>query len=91
MLMVAKPAGGVFTPVEAKDPVVELAQTLGVIVHARIVSTFVYPIKKGVLLKVDLVQSIDFVHNTETVKVIALGKVSWAEGIEVSLNPKVKV
>ena len=50
MLMVAKPAGGVFTPVEAKDPVVELAQMLGVIVHARIVSTFVYPIKKGVLL-----------------------------------------
>ena len=36
-------------------------------------------------------QSTDFVHNTETVKAIALGKVSWAEEIEVSLNPKVKV
>lgn len=38
-VIVAKPAAGVFTPVEAKDPVVVLVQMLGEIAHARIVSS----------------------------------------------------
>jgi hypothetical protein len=50
LVIVAKPPAGVFTPVEAKDPVVVLAQMLGEITHARIVSSFVYPMKKGVSL-----------------------------------------
>ena len=49
-VIVANPAAGVFTPVEAKEPVVVLAQMLGEITHARIVSSLVYPTKKGMSL-----------------------------------------
>jgi hypothetical protein len=47
---VAKPAGGLFTPVEANDPIVVLAQMLGEITQAGIVSSLVYPMKKGMSL-----------------------------------------
>lgn len=47
LVIVANPTAGVFTPIEAKDPIVVLGQTLGVIAHAGIVSTLGYPMKKG--------------------------------------------
>ena len=49
-VIVAKPAVGVFIPVEAKEPVVVLAQMLGEITHARIVSSLVCPTKKTMSL-----------------------------------------
>jgi hypothetical protein len=49
-VIVAKPAGGLFTPVEANDPIVVLAQMLGEITQAGIVSSLVYPMKKGMSL-----------------------------------------
>ena len=49
-VIVAKPVVGVFTPVEAKEPAVVSAQTLGEITHARIVSSLVCPTKKTMSL-----------------------------------------
>ncbi len=62
----AKPAAGVFTPIEIKDPVVVLVQTLGEIAHERIVSSLDYPTKKGISLYNDVEQSAIFVHFTAT-------------------------
>lgn len=50
LVIVANPTAGVFIPIEAKDPVVVLMQTLGEIAHAGIVKTLVYPMKKGMSL-----------------------------------------
>ncbi len=90
-VIVAKPAGGLFTPVEANDPIVVLAQMLGEITQAGIVSSLVYPMKKGMSLQIDEEQSATFVHFTSTMKEIEFGKVKEVERIEESLNPNCKV
>ena len=75
LVIVAKPPAGVFTPVEAKEPVVLLAQMLGEIEQATIVSNLVYPMKKGMSLWTEAEQSATFVHLTETLNESELGKV----------------